>query len=724
VLGALPAQGQYPRARPGQFEVRGFDIAPDGAWRRATARIVATREAYLREGAVARLNSNDPALRVSGGYFLPVIPMAFHDVAAPFPTTDYQQVLFSAAPVNQAWSLKTFYGAQSRGRITLDGAVFDWVTMDSSAAYYEDGCNGIGVNGPCPARLRSRMADLLLGALDAVSLRADSATAWGAYDNDGPDGLPNSGDDDGIVDFVTFLQARVDGACGGSGLWAHRFRISGWNSGQAYTTRTPRRGAGGAIIPGSFLRVNSYTLQSAVGGSTACSAGQIMPIGTVAHETGHAFGLPDLYDTDAASFTEGIGEWGLMGSGNYARPWSPASFEAWSLMELGWVMVDTLTSGAERSAPAVQTADTVYYGATADPSIYLLLENRQRVGTDTAMMNPAYSRAKGPGLLIWQIDAARVAAARVSNTVNTGIGQGVALVQADGLNQLRSGNPSTINRGDAGDPFPGTTANHDFGLATSPQAVRVDGTALQVRVDRIQAELGGRVHFRYLRRAPTVIASQSVQARVRVNGVTMQNYREVFPSGEVVTITADSIQASFDGRSALRWVGWSNGGTRTQALVTRAGPPDSLFATFAEAHRIRVTVSGPGAVTSTIGGVVGTGSFLDVGLMLRLDAVPGPGIEFLGWRGDSTSTNASVNLTVQHAYDLTADFVQTVAVEPAAAVAAVLGGPSLAADQRLYLDAIGNRNGGYDVGDLLAWFRRTGRPLPSALQRLVGVAGH
>ncbi|MBK7595949.1 MAG: M6 family metalloprotease domain-containing protein [Gemmatimonadetes bacterium] len=375
--------------------------------------------------------------------------------------------------------------------MTLDGSVFDWVTLDSAAAYYEDGCNGIGVNGPCPSRVRSRMADLLLGALDAVSLRGDSATVWNAYDNDGPDGLPNSGDDDGVVDFVTFLQARVDGACGGSGLWAHRFRISGWNSGQPYTTRTPRRGAAGAIIPGSFLRVNSYTLQSAVGGNTACTAGQMMPIGTVAHETGHAFGLPDLYDTDAASNTEGIGEWGLMGSGNYARPWSPASFEAWSLAELGWVKIDTLASGAERSAAAVQSGDTVYYGATADPSTYLLLENRQRVGSDTAMMSLAFSRMKGPGLLIWQIDAARVANSRSGNTVNTGVAQGVALVQADGLNQLRSPITGIRNRGDAGDPFPGTTANHEFGLATSPQAARADGTPLQVRVDRITTEVGG-----------------------------------------------------------------------------------------------------------------------------------------------------------------------------------------------------------------------------------------
>ena len=92
-----------------------------------------------------------------------------------------------------------------------------------------------------------------------------------------------------------------------------------------------RAAAATVPLPGQFLKINSYTLQSGQGGNTACTAGQIMPIGTVAHETGHAFGLPDLYDTDAGSGTSGIGEWGLMGAGNYARPYSPSSFDAWSL---------------------------------------------------------------------------------------------------------------------------------------------------------------------------------------------------------------------------------------------------------------------------------------------------------------------------------------------------------------------------------------------------------
>jgi hypothetical protein len=55
------------------------------------------------------------------------------------------------------------------------------------------------------------------------------------------------------------------------------------------------------------------------------------------HEFGHAFGLPDLYDTDGGS--AGVGEWCLMGSGNWNTPTNPAHMSAWSKSFLGWTNV-------------------------------------------------------------------------------------------------------------------------------------------------------------------------------------------------------------------------------------------------------------------------------------------------------------------------------------------------------------------------------------------------
>src|SRR2546425_13263502 len=56
--------------------------------------------------------------------------------------------------------------------------------------------------------------------------RVDNQVDFGRFDNDGPDGIPNSSDDDGYVDMIMFAHATRDGACGGSSnnhIWSHRF---------------------------------------------------------------------------------------------------------------------------------------------------------------------------------------------------------------------------------------------------------------------------------------------------------------------------------------------------------------------------------------------------------------------------------------------------------------------------------------------------------------------
>jgi M6 family metalloprotease-like protein len=504
VVGVLAqsATPVYPRSVVGRFEVEGLDFRAAGAWRARTAAIRLARRALLGSGRWAALNRGgltSAPIRVAGNYFIPVVPIAFQNVGPPFPATDYEQVLFSVVPAPLPYSVRTYYAEASRGNVTIDGQVLDWVNADSTDTYYEDSCNGVGVLNPCPHGGR-RFGELLIEALN----KADNGTVdWGRFDNDGADGLPNSGDDDGAVDFVTFLQPEVDGACGTTNLWAHRYDIAGWNGGSGYVTHSPVRDAAGQPIPGRFVQIRDYTLQSAVGGAGACSGGGIMPIGTVAHETGHAFGLPDLYDTDlrSASVTQGIGEWGIMGSGNYAQPYSPAGFDAWSLTELGWVAVDTLPAAGTIDLAPVAAGDTVLYAGVPGTDEYFLLENRQAIGSDTAQLNPACrfgtrSCAKGPGLLIWHIDAGQIAAHgfRQDNRVNVGPIHGVALVQADGLNQLRL--PGSKNRGDAGDPWPGSSGTVTFGPETSPAALDNSGATAGFILDSIQqVAVGGAVRF-------------------------------------------------------------------------------------------------------------------------------------------------------------------------------------------------------------------------------------
>jgi M6 family metalloprotease-like protein len=524
--GLLLAAGEagdsrLPRSVPGRFEVEGFDFRPQGAWRRRTNAIRLARDGLLRDQRLALLNGGGAGTAVAGHYLVPVIPIAFQNVPPPFPESTYQRALFAADPVPAPYSVTSYYTEMSRGRLQLGGLVLPWVIVDSVDTYYEDGCNGIGVLNPCPHG-GARLGQLLLAA---VTTSDAAGIDWGRFDNDGPDGLPNSGDDDGVVDFVTFLQPEVDGACATTNLWAHRYDLAAWNGGAGFRTMTPVRDAGGSPVPGRFIQIRDYTLQSAVGGPLACAADAIMPIGTMAHETGHAFGLPDLYDTDlrSATVTQGIGEWGIMGSGNYSLPSSPSGFCAWSLAELGWVVVDTLDTDQPVRLSPVQVADSVRYIPVPGTDEYFLLENREPIGSDTAQLNPdchfgTRVCAKAPGLLVWHIDLGQVLqhGFQQDNRVNSGPVHGVALVQADGLDQL--GLPGGHNRGDAGDPWPGTSGGTVFGPHSIPAARDNQGAVVGFSLDAITRQPDGVVTFRFSVGGPPPVPVSLAAARDRLFG--------------------------------------------------------------------------------------------------------------------------------------------------------------------------------------------------------------
>ena len=631
---AQPADAQVARPRRGQFEVQGLDFRPNGAWRQRTDNIRARRQELMASGQFARLNASAPGMSatvVTGSFKLPVIPIYFTDAPTTplFPVSDYQDLLFSSAPATRPYSLKTFYEQLSNGNITISGTVFPWVQAPNTSAYYENGCNGIFCQD------LSRFGALLVGTLTAVSNRPDSLTVWAQFDNDGPDGVPNSIDDDGVVDFVTFLQPEIDGACGTDHIWAHRYVIQGVNGGSPFVTKTNRPG-GGKIV------VNDYIIQSGLGGNGACTEGQIMPIGTVAHETGHAFGLPDLYDTsNPAIATAGIGEFGLMGSGNYARPYSPSRMEGWSMLELGWVKADTLKTTGTITLNPVATSDTVWVLPTQTTGEYFIFENRAAVESDTAQMNPALSRPKSPGLYIWQIDQSRINAGSFTNSINTGAVQGVALVQADGLNQLRQP-PGSNNRGDLGDAFPGSTNKTAIDGSTAPGLRTNAGKVVAGRIDSIR--IGG---------------NQEVLFRFRRENLLQ---------------------------------------------VTKFG-------------------TGTGNIQASVPGNTSDGVGVTPGTVVTLAPIPSPNHRFTGWGGDTTTTDSVLVVTMDRNWQLTAQFSFVAVFTTESAAADLLGAAALSVAQRNLLDADGNNNGTYDLGDFLAWLDRTAQGVPPELMaRLLAAA--
>ncbi|HET7600318.1 MAG TPA: immune inhibitor A domain-containing protein [Gemmatimonadales bacterium] len=721
---AAPLAAQYPRAEPGRFEVHGLDFRPDGAWRRRTANIRQQRRILLRTGALSTLNATGTTpsgvTQVRGEFRVPVLLVRPSDAAQPFAPDQYRDVLFNAAPTTRPYSLRSYYAQLSRGAVLLQGTVLGWWAGSQGRAYYEDGCNGIGVTGPClhpgPGGGPTRMGELLIGALRAFDVNNFD---WGQFDNDGPDGVPNSGDDDGYVDFVTFIHPDVDGACGTVHLWSHRWVISAWNGGLPYATHTPRTGRSGATI-----LVDDYTLQSGVGGASACTPGEIMPIGTVAHETGHAFGLPDLYDTDLGNpfHTEGIGEWGLMGSGNYRTPMSPARFEAWSLAEVGWVKLDSLQGSRVVRTGPVTRSDTVFYVPMPGRREYFLIENRQPLQSDSALLNPNRPGGKMPGLLVWHIDEDRLEASgfRETNTVNTGTIQGVALVQADGRNDLRT--PGARNRGDPGDPYPGSSGNRRFSWLTNPSAADNAGAYAGFILDQItQVEPGGAMSFRFTRRERSLVRADREGVQVTVNGITADRYDDVLVPGDKVAISAPAAAPAPPGaRTSYLFKSWSNGQPASFTLSPSPAAPDTLTARYTPWHLVRIlSLTGTGSLTSTPANIGATGKLVADGETATLTAVPASGAQFLGWVGDTTSADPVLSLAVKHPFDVTANFSvsPTVVAVTAAIGALVHSGPDVAPEVAAGLDLAGNKNGRFDTGDVLAYIDRNRATLDPAVIR-------
>jgi M6 family metalloprotease-like protein len=286
------------------------------AWIQKAARVKNNRQQFLADPHSRPMNLLSPderrELAVSGTVSVPVFMAMYANTgSAPYPVANLQTELF-----NGPWPTGTMtglYNEMSYGSLTLTGTVYNWTTVSQNDTYYEGGCWGLCSSGKTGQFIQE------------ILVANDPTVNFAQYDNDGPDGIPNSGDDDGFVDFVAFVHPEIGGECGNANMWSHRWVVQGWPEFSGpWQTNDPRTGGG-------FIRVQDYTVQPALG-----CAGSMIEIGVFCHEFGHAFGLPDLYDTDGGG--QGIGNHGLMGSGNWNTPTNPAHMSAWSKMELGWVI--------------------------------------------------------------------------------------------------------------------------------------------------------------------------------------------------------------------------------------------------------------------------------------------------------------------------------------------------------------------------------------------------
>ena len=451
-------------------------------------------------------------------------------------------------------SFAHFYQEMSRGQLQIGGSVLPkrYTSQSSAAAYVAD-----------EPGTRGKFAVFNLEILR----QADADVDMSQFDNDGADGLPNSGDDDGYVDvvFINLLTVPRD------------FFIStatGFGTlGLETDFLTDDAAAGGGVI-----RIRSR--HSGFGGTTQRGHVFTVTSGTMTHEFGHVLGLPDLFDQSSVTDGEldpefdsaGIGKWGLMGLGTlgWGEENGPNAFCAWSLAKLGW-----LGEGNERLVVVDESLtgvvlEQIDHGGRVlqvpiSPDEYFLIENRQADGSYYNREIPA------GGLLVWHVDE------WADNDEERH--KQVDLVCADGLyadagfpaaqpdpvfggdnldfrsrdsayNQEHNG-----NQGDATDPFDGvrfTRLAHDTNPGTRAYSGSGRGIPLGIALEEITAVGGSTMSLDILLRQPLSgnIAEDTVwSGEVEVTGdmVVERGATLTIEEGTVVRFaTDDDRDAGFD----------------------------------------------------------------------------------------------------------------------------------------------------------------------------------
>ncbi len=379
-----------------------------------------------------------------------VILALFSDSPEPTATKeDIQSALFDGP--SDYGTVSEFYGEVSGGRFAVTGQTLPWVRTSLTMQAVVRDSYGLGDDAGTGA--------YLFEATAAV----DSMIDFGLFDNDGPDGIPNSGDDDGTVDAVAFQFLEVAASCGGPSIWPHRSRLQYWNNDVPFVTNDTRP-------DGSPIVVNDYTTQSAYD----CGGVDVQKATTISHELAHVLGLPDFYDRSQGLLPEErrwvVGCWSLMAAGAWGcgtetrESWvRPTHIDAWGKIQLGWLgQVEEVASALDQefTLGPVQTSEHVLKvplarEEPADSNEYLLIEYRTQEGFDQDL--PA------SGVLVYHVDP-RIRNNRPCDTCPQHYR--VGLLEADGDNSLRLNFQQGGNRGEAGDAWgvngPGTLTNNTY----------------------------------------------------------------------------------------------------------------------------------------------------------------------------------------------------------------------------------------------------------------------
>ena len=212
-----------------------------------------------------------------------VLQVTFDDRPADpeaFPPSELHDRIFGLG-THEFGTLREYYREVSYGLIDVTGTIEGPFLMPDP---YVDYSVNMGFCNGCSQRL----------TLDAL-LAADAAGVdFTQYDNDGPDGVPGSGDDDGIIDALAVMFPGRGAERTGE---LDRFRSH-------YNTFGSSPVLDGVRIPDFFLFPEGEN------------------VGVAVHELGHVFGGDDLYDLSGQA--AGLGNFSVLAYGHWLMNAPPA----------------------------------------------------------------------------------------------------------------------------------------------------------------------------------------------------------------------------------------------------------------------------------------------------------------------------------------------------------------------------------------------------------------
>ncbi len=376
-----------------------------------------------------------------GNVRVPVLLISFQDLPAANSAVKIENKIFGKGSSSEfpLESLTEFYSRSSYGKLKITGNVLGWYKYQGLREDIKDDYTG--------------REDLIMEALSY-------------YDSKGHDFSQYDNNNDGDIDYLVVIWSGKHGEWS-SFWWA--YQTSFYNS--------------SFKIDGKSLSLYSWQWESYRYPEDEFS------VSTLIHETGHALGLPDLYD-----YQEGKGpDGGVGGMDIMDAIWG--DHNCFHKFMLDWLDPVRLASGsAEYSfAPTNINGESLLIMPDVSNgslfSEFFMIENRSRVGNDIEIPSD--------GLIIWHIDSTLDRTGNgFENDNSTSIHKYVRLMEADGLEEIEQNLDA-----DEGDFF---TDSDVFGIATLPDSISYSGDNTGVSIKGI-FKTDDRIFFKALIDVPVEI---------------------------------------------------------------------------------------------------------------------------------------------------------------------------------------------------------------------------